>query len=139
MISFSYVTIILTVVAVYVFFIRPFATALQQVSSDSELSTHLKTIAEFRQFDERSYDKATSHLKLFMMGYSDSFSHDIRSQLERCKRQKNRTMKYLLRIPFRVHNDANLTERLENAISSIETILENYLVEAHDRRGEYHF
>ena len=122
----------------YMSYVRPYVSSLRSISKDTALNGHLSVVNLCQQFDYRSHQKAVSNVKGFMITYSNTFKEN-EDVLSKMKKQKFRVMKYLNRIPLRMQNDANLEHSLQNSIQSIDGILENYLTEAHDRRGKYHF
>ena len=92
-----------------------------------------------KKFDENSHTKGIIHLKDFMSFYSNSFTNIDHKILEKMKRRKHKAVYYFRRMLFRLHNDIDLYENLDSSIENLNTILDNYLVEASDRKGKYYF
>ena len=134
----KYIFIAIVVIFGYLSYIQPWLSSLKSITNDDSLNKQLATVAFCEQFDPRSFSKASAVLKGFMMTYSNTF-HEPDQVLEKLTRQKKKIMHYLLRIPLRLHNDAKLEYKLENAIHKIDEILENYVTEAHDRHSKYYF
>jgi len=134
----TYFFLLIVAYFAYSSFVRPYFSSLRSFSKDHELNQHLAIINSCEHFDHRSHTKAIANLKGFMITYSNTFD-DSQFVLNKLKKQKFRIMKYLNRIPLRLHNDAHLEHQLLNSIHSIDNILENYLTESHDRKGKYYF
>ena len=80
-----------------------------------------------------------ANLKMFMAIYTNSFTDVNDNTLKKMKKYKQKTIYYFRRIVFRLHNDLELHENLENSIEKVNIILDNYLVETADRKGQYYF
>ena len=134
----TYIFIALVCAALYITFVSPMLDTLRGVTRDPSLHTHMNTIGACARFDPRSHDRFVKHLKAFMTHYSDTFTPAAR-KIPKLKVSKYKTLRYLRRIPLRIHNDAELENDLVFAIDSINAILESYIHEACDRAGETYF
>lgn len=125
-------------ILVYLTYISPMVSSIKTMTKDDILNKNMAVISVCERFDKRSYSKALNKLKAFMIAYSKSYGYDT-DTIQKLKYYKTRTMHYLYRIPLMIPNDANATYELENAIQHIDTQLDNYIVEAGDRKMEYVF
>ena len=126
--------------ALYIMYVSPWYRAVNNFKKDTQLNGHLGIVALGKDFDPRSYTKALHHLRRFLFYYSQSYYNtdkvDVSNKL---KHHQYNCMKYLRRIPFRLHNDENLKHGITQAIENINIILENYTFETHDRNDQYYF
>ena len=134
--TYTYLILLGLFFVVYFIFVSPIVNSLRKVTKDDELQKCIQVISQAEKFDKRSYDKGIAHLKNFMMHYSNSFSDDSYKKL---KKDKYKTLHYFRRMVHRLHNDANLEHNLVEAIDNTNIILENYITEAYDRKGEHYF
>ena len=134
----TYVFLLCVCIALYALYISPFIGTYRKLSSDGQLNNYVSIVQTCSSFDERSYTKAIIHLKRFLFNYSNTFSHN-NENVKKLKRNKYKTMHYLRRIPYRLHNDADLEYNLKNAIDAINLLLENYIADACDRNKMYYF
>lgn len=125
-------------ILVYLTYVSPFVSSIKTMTKDETLNKYMAVVSVCERYDKRSYKKALNKLKAFMIAYSKSYGYDA-GTLQKLKYYKTRTMHYLYRIPLMIPNDANATYELENAIQHIENQLDNYIVEAGDRKMEYVF
>lgn len=134
----TYIFVLILLIVAYFTFVSPYFKKKTKVTNDENLMTQLALLKMCRKFDKRSYDKGMIYLKDFMAKYSNSFDsrHSILSKM---KRRKQKVMYYFRRMLFRLHNDADLYENLQHSLETINLILDNYLAEAADRKGEYYF
>jgi hypothetical protein len=135
----TYVFFIILIITGYLTFVSPYLKKYKSVTTDKNLLENLALLEMCKRFDERSYEKGILCLKDFMSLYSNSFSNGSHDVLKKMKKRKHKTMYYFRRILFRLHNDIELSEQLEHCIESLNVVLDNYLVEASDRKGQYFF
>lgn len=133
------VFLLILVIVGYLTFISPYITNYKKVTTDKGLLENLALVEVCKKFDENSHRKGLIHLKDFMGYYSNSFTNIDHNILDKMKKRKHKCIYYFRRILFRLHNDVNLYEKLSNSIEHLNTILDNYLVEASDRKGQYYF
>lgn len=122
----------------YVMYISPVKKSLDTVSKDTQLNGHFAIVKLGEHFDPRSFQKSLDHLKRFMFFYSHSY-YSQHLNLNKLKHHHYNCMKYLRRIPFRLHNDSKLHHAVSQAIDNINLILENYTFECHDRNNAFYF
>lgn len=114
-------------VIVYISFLKPHMDTVSNLNENDDLKKHLETIEEFSSIDPYNYTRFQTFIKLFFNSYIASHHYNAKPNiLQRLKRLKSKTMKYLNRIPFRLENDLPRSQRLYNAIYNINVILENY-------------
>ena len=135
----KYLVLIIILIILYITYVSPYIHNYKKVTNDSSLLEKLALLEMCKKFDDRSYNKGMSHFKSFMMRYSNSFSTVNHSILNKMKKSKHKSLYYFRRILFRVHNDANLYENVQNTLESLNTILDNYLVETANRKGDYYY
>ena len=135
----TYIFIIGCIISLYLTFISPYIQNYKKITKDSNLIESLQSIEICNKFDKRSYTKGMANLKMFMAIYTNSFTDVNDNTLKKMKKYKQKTIYYFRRIVFRLHNDLELHENLENSIEKVNIILDNYLVETADRKGQYYF
>lgn len=123
--------------AIYIIYISPWLNTVATFKNDKQLNGHLGIITLGKTFDARSYSKALHHLRRFFYYYSQSFHNNENNA--KLKHHHMSCMKYLRRIPFRLHNDENLKHAITQAIENVNIILENYNFENNDRNEQYYF
>lgn len=139
-ISYSYVFVFCILAALYIMYVSPWWRTVNSFKKDTQLNGHLGIVALGKDFDSRSYTKSLHHLRRFLYYYSQSYYNvDKVDHSEKLKHHQYSCMKYLRRIPFRLHNDENLKEAINQAIENINIILENYTFESHDRNNQHYF
>lgn len=115
------------VTIVYFSFLKPHVDTVSNINKNEDLAKHLQVIEEYSSVDPYNYSKFHSNVKLFFNSYIQSHHYNAKSSvLQRLKRLKSKTMKYLNRIPFRLENDLHRSQRLYNAIYNVNMILESY-------------
>ena len=137
LINYRYIFVLCILTALYLMYVAPWYRTVNNFHKDKQLNGHLGIVAMGKDFDPRSYTKALHHLRRFLYYYSQSFYHADFS--EKLKHHQYQCMKYLRRIPFRLHNDENLKHGVTQAIENINLILENYTFESHDRTDKHYF
>ena len=135
--NYSYIFVFCILAALYVLYVSPWYRAINNFKNDTQLNGHLGIVALGKHFDPRSHNKALHHLRRFLFYYSESYTHS--QNTDKLKYHQYNCMKYLRRIPFRLHNDENLKYGIEQAIDNINLILENYTFESHDRNEKFYF
>ena len=122
----------------YIMYVSPWVNTMKTFKNDTQLNGHLGIVMLGKTFDTHSYNKALHHLRRYFYYYSQSFNTnvDINTKL---KHHHYSCMKYLRRIPFRLHNDENLKHGINQAIDNINIIIENYTYECHDRNNKHYF
>ena len=114
-------------IIVYFSFIKPHVDTVTDINKNDDLKKHLQVIDEFSSVDPYNYSKFQSNIKLFFNSYIQSHHYNAKTNiLQRLKRLKSKTMKYLNRIPFRLENDIHRSQRLYNTIYNVNVILESY-------------
>ena len=90
--------------------------------------------------DERSVKKGGDHMKRFFGHYSSSYETDgARRHVKKMLWNKHKCIGYLKRIQFRLPNDVISEQKLNDAVSNIQTRLEIYMVEASERSNVAYF
>jgi hypothetical protein len=132
------VFVVVVVLVIYFSFVSPLLNNMRAVSKDEELHAYMLTIKEYERYDPRSYSKCISHLKNFMMYYSDTY-HEGSTAMQKMKNHKIKVVYYVQRMIHRLPNDANMDYVMKNTLEKLNNKLDNYINEAADRKGEYYF
>lgn len=135
--NYSNLFVLCVLTAVYIIYISPWLNTVSTFKNDTQLNGHLGIVALGKQFDEKSYTKALHHIQRYFYYYSQSYYNN--DNATKLKEHHYNCMKYLRRIPFRLHNDENLKHAIVQAIENINIILENYSFESNDRNDNYYF
>ena len=115
------------VIILYFSFVKPHVETVSSLNKNDDMKKHLQVIDQFSSVDPYNYSKFQSNIKLFFNSYIQSHHYNAKSSvLQRMKRLKSKTMKYLNRIPFRLENDLHRSQKLYNAIYNVNIILESY-------------
>ena len=135
----TYIFIFGCVIALYFSFLYPYIQKYKSITRDSTLNESLQIIELCANFDKRSYTKGISKLKIFMSMYTNSFKDINDNTLDKMKKSKHKAIYYFRRILFRLNNNLEMHENLEKSIEKINILLDNYLIETADRKGQYYF
>ena len=135
----TYIFIIGCAIALYITFLSPYIQKYKKVTKDSTLNESLQVLELCAVFHKRSHHKGMTKIKMFMSMYTNSFKDVNDDTIDKMKKYKHKAIYYFRRILFRLNNDLEMHENLENAIEKINTILDNYLVETANRKGKYYF
>ena len=135
----TYIFLIICIVSLYLTFVSPYIQKYKNITNDSSLLENLKIIETCSSFHKRSYNKGMSKIKSFMSIYANSFKDVNDNTLDKMKTLKHKSIYYFRRILLRLHNDLQVHQKLENSIENLNELLDNYLVETADRKGQYYF
>lgn len=111
----------------------------KNVHHDTNLQTHLIKIKICEKYDSYNYEKFNKHLRGFFTYYLKSFDfYSNEDTFYKMRKQKSNVMKYLYRIPHRLHNDLKMSQMLYNSIYNVNEILEGYLHQVSEKYNIVH-
>ena len=116
---------------IYFVYIRPKINVFNTFQSDINFTNYMLIIESNKQFDQKNYEKAMKHLKLFLMYYSQSF--DDKRMFDKMKNQHYEIMKYLHRMIFSIPNSMRRYKYMKNAVENLDLICKKYLKEISDK------
>jgi hypothetical protein len=114
----------------YRMYVSPRMTKYRKVSTDTSIKEYLLVIKKCSEFDNRGGDKIQYYVRKFYITLSEVY---VKSEkLPKLVVYKQKVMKYIHNMKFRIHNDANLIHEFDTATDNINNILDNYITEAYN-------
>ena len=129
--------VIAVVFFAYRYFAIPFIESTKVYQTDQNLQKHLDVIYSCEAFYPHGMIKLKDYIKKFFVCYSESLL--VSSKLTKLKIYKDKCMKYIYSIKHRLHNDAKLDNKYDNATENINNLLENYIYNANNRNNQFYF
>ena len=114
-------------IGLYFLYIRPKINVFSTFQNDPNFTNYMLIVESNKEFDQRNFDKAMKHIKLFLMYYSQSF--DDEQMFYKMKNQHTDIMKYLNRMIFAMPNSLRRYTYMKNAIDNLNIIFKKYLTE----------